>query len=92
MLDKAEKSAAAARTLTNQLLYDHLLVVNSVPLNGDFFDWSTVSQNIFTGDFHRVETASVFWWSDTQTDGPAWKFPACSMKHRRAVTYRSAEV
>jgi len=35
-LDKVQESAAAARTLTNQLLYDYLLVVNSVAIQWRF--------------------------------------------------------
>lgn len=48
-------------TLTNQLFYDQLVVVNSVPLNGSFLGCSTVSQNIFLGVLYREETSRVFW-------------------------------
>jgi len=41
-LDKVQKSMAAAKALTNQLFYDHLLVIHSMPLNGNLFDCSTI--------------------------------------------------
>lgn len=55
---------AAAVTLTNQLFYDHLLVVHFMPLNGDFFDCSTVSQNILNSIFDCEESTSFLWRSN----------------------------
>ena len=60
LLDKVQKLVAAARGLTNQLLYDSLLVVHSMPRDGDLFECSSVSQNSLSGVLHREESASIF--------------------------------
>ena len=51
---------AAARALTNQLLYDSLPVVHSMPRDGNLIECFSVSQNSLSGVLHRKETASVF--------------------------------
>ena len=66
LLDKVQKLVAAARGLTNQLLYDSLLVVHSMPRDGDLFECSSVSQNSLSGVLYREEAASIFRWSDKE--------------------------
>src|SRR5271169_788879 len=59
---------AAARTLTNQFFYNHFVIVDLMPFDGDLFNGSTVSQNIFNGVLHREETTRIFWRSNKQMD------------------------
>src|SRR5258708_922403 len=68
ILGKCQKLIAASYVYTIPLLDDSILVVNSMPLYRDFFECSTVSQNILGNVLYGVETASIFWWSDKQMD------------------------
>ena len=67
-LDKAKKLVATTVALPNQFLYDHPAFVDSMPLNGDFFGRSPVSQNILSSILYRVETASILRRSDKHVD------------------------
>ena len=55
---------AAARALTNQLPYDSLPVVHSMPRDGNLIECFSVSQNSLSSVLYRVEAASIFWWSN----------------------------
>lgn len=67
-LGKCQKLIAASYVYAIPLLDDSILVVNSMPLHRDFFECSTVSQNILGNVLYGIETASVFWWADKQMD------------------------
>jgi hypothetical protein len=45
---------------------DSLLVVHSMPRDGDLFECSSVSQNSLSAVLYREEAASIFRWSDKE--------------------------
>src|SRR5580692_13095659 len=65
---KVQNLGGGAQTLTNEFFYEYLLSINATPLHADFFKGSSAGHNNSRGILYSEETASVFWWPDSQMD------------------------